>query len=191
MPPRKFDDDPGAWSLIDRQYLHRKPPWLVLRQDHLRLPSGREIREYWISEYPPWTNVVAVTPDDQVVMIRQYRPGLGAVHFEIPAGVIDAADSDHEAACRRELLEETGYGGGRWSPLVTLSANPALTTNLTYTFLAEGVTLQRPPSPEETEDIRVHLVPVAEVAGLIDGGEVSQALHASALLRYLLRRAER
>ena len=78
-----------------------------------------------------------------MVLIRQYRHGIGAVHFEIPAGTTDPEDTSLEAAARRELLEETGYGGGTWSPLMTLSANPALQNNLTYTFLAEGVTARR------------------------------------------------
>jgi 8-oxo-dGTP pyrophosphatase MutT (NUDIX family) len=187
--PRRFPDDPKPFELLDRKYLFRRPPWLVLRQDHLRLPTGGEIPEYWISEYPPWANVVAVTPDDQVVLVRQYRPGIGQVHFEIPAGVVDAADADPQTAAQRELAEETGYGGGRWSLLTTLSANPALQTNLTYTYLAEGVTPRADAAPELTEDLRVHLVPLAEIAGLIDTGDMVQALHVAPLLRYLLRRA--
>jgi 8-oxo-dGTP pyrophosphatase MutT (NUDIX family) len=187
--PRRFPDDPRPFELLGRTYLHRKPPWLVLRQDHLRLPSGREIPEYWISEFPPWANVVAITPRDEVVMIRQYRPGIGEVHFELPAGVVDPHDRDVETAARRELREETGYGGGTWSPLTTLSANPALTTNLTYTFLAEGVTPEVTAAPEATEDLRLHLVPLHDVPRLIDEGDMIQALHAAPLLRYLLRRA--
>jgi len=185
---RRYPDDPSPWTLVDRTYLFRRPPWLTLRQDHLRLPSGREIPEYWISEYPAWVNVVAVTPADQVVLIRQYRPGLGAVHFEIPAGVVDETDPSPEAAARRELLEETGYAGGRWSCLLTLSANPALQSNLTYSFLAEEVEAVAAPTHEATEDLRVLVVPLGDLPRLIDAGEIVQALHAAPLLRYLLRR---
>jgi 8-oxo-dGDP phosphatase len=187
--PRRFPDDPPPFTVLEREYLFRKPPWLVLRRDHLRLPSGREIPEYFISEFPPWANVVAVTPADELVLVRQYRPGIGAVHFEIPAGVVDPRDADPEAAARRELLEETGFGAGRWSPLMTMSANPALQNNLTYTYLAEGVTRQRQPDPDATEDLRVHLLPVSEAPALIDAGDMVQALHAAPLLRYLLGRA--
>jgi 8-oxo-dGTP pyrophosphatase MutT (NUDIX family) len=96
-----------------------------------------------------------------------------------------------EAAARRELLEETGFSGGTWSLLANLSANPALQNNMTATFLAEGVASTRPPAPELTEDLRVHLVKVSDAAALIDSGDMIQALHAAPLLRYLLKRSDR
>lgn len=185
--PRRFPDDPAPWQAFDTTYLHKRPPWLVLRQQRFRLPNGSEIANYWISEYPPWINVVAVTPDDHVIMLRQYRPGINDVHYEVPAGVAEVGE-DPESAARRELSEETGFGGGRWSVLTRLSANPALQDNLTTTYLAEGVTPLGAAKPEPTEDLRVHLVPVAKVASLIEDGEMIQALHVAPLLRYLLRR---
>jgi len=181
-----FDDDPGAWRVLNREYVAREP-WYTVRVDRVQLPSGTIIPKYWINEYPPWVNVVAVTGDDRVVLIRQYRHGIGAVHFEIPAGTTDPGDSSLESAARRELLEETGYGGGTWSLLMTLSANPALQNNLTYTFLAEGV-IAGPAAPDASEDIRVHLVPIAEVEALIEDGGFLQALHTAPLLKLLLRR---
>jgi 8-oxo-dGTP pyrophosphatase MutT (NUDIX family) len=188
---RKLADDPAPWTVVASRYLYQRPPWLTLRQDHLRLPSGREIPEYWISEFPPWVNVVAVTAAEEVILVRQYRPGIAAVHYEVPAGVVDGTDPDLEAAARRELAEETGYGGGRWSPLITLSANPALTTNLTHTFLAEDVEPLAEAAPEATEDLRVHRVPVGDIGALIEEGEMIQALHAAPLLLYLLRHSRR
>jgi len=181
-----FDDDPGPWRVLSREYLAREL-WYTVRVERVQLPSGTIIPKYWVSEYPPWVNVVAVTGDDRVVLIRQYRHGIGAVHFEIPAGTTDPEDTSLELAARRELLEETGYSGGTWSHLMTLSANPALQNNLTHTFLAEGVTAGAA-SPEESEDIRVHLVPLAEVERLIDGGGFLQALHAAPLMKLLLSR---
>ncbi len=183
---KTFDDDPRAWTVLAREYVAREP-WYTVRVDRVQLPSGTIIPKYWISEYPPWVNVVAVTADDRVVLIRQYRHGSAAVHFEIPAGTTDPADTALESAARRELLEETGYSGGTWSPLMTLSANPALQNNLTYTYLAQGVT-PGAASPDESEDIRVHLVPIAEIEALIDGGGFLQALHVAPLLRFLLQR---
>ena len=181
-----FDDDPGAWRVLTSEYLARET-WYTVRVDRVQLPSGAIIPKYWISEYPPWVNVVALTADDQVVLIRQYRHGIGAVHFELPAGTTDPGDPSLLTAAQRELAEETGYTGGRWSELMTLSANPALQNNLTYTFLAEGVT-PGAATPEESEDIRVHLVPLAEVEALIDNGGFVQALHTAPLLKLLLQR---
>jgi 8-oxo-dGTP pyrophosphatase MutT (NUDIX family) len=186
--PVKLPDDPLPWECLDQEYLFRRPPWLVLRHQRFRLPTGREIADYWISEYPPWVNVVAVTPNDEFVFVRQYRPGIGAVHYELPAGVVEEGEA-LEAAARRELLEETGFGGGTWSLLASLSANPALQNNMTTTFLAEGVESIRSSTPDQTEDLRVHLVKVSDAVSLIDSGEMIQALHVAPLLRYLLRRA--
>ena len=187
--PVKLPDDPLPWECLDQDYLFRRPPWLVLRHQRFRLPSGREIADYWISEYPPWVNVVAVTGSGEFVFIRQFRPGIGAVHYELPAGVVEEGEA-LDAAARRELLEETGFGGGRWSLLASLSANPALQNNMTTTFLAEGVERAREAAPEQTEDLRVHLVRVSDAVGLIDSGDMIQALHAAPLLRYLIKRKE-
>ncbi|HLK89348.1 MAG TPA: NUDIX hydrolase [Polyangia bacterium] len=187
MPDEKLPDDPGPWKVLTREYLSRKL-WYTVRVDRVELPNGTVIPEYWINEYPPWVNVVALTEKDEVVLIRQYRHGIGAVHWELPAGSTDPADKTMESAARRELAEETGYVGGRWSLLATLSANPALQNNLTYTFLAEGVTPGHA-SPEPSEEITVHLTPLAEVEALIDNGGFMQALHAAPLLKLLLQRA--
>ena len=78
---------------------------------------------------------------------------------------------------------------GRWSLLMTLSANPALTNNLTYTYLAEGVTVVGAADPEESEDLRVHLVPLREIGALLERGGMVQALHTAPLLKLLLERS--
>ncbi|HVV53252.1 MAG TPA: NUDIX hydrolase [Polyangia bacterium] len=185
--PDHLADDPGPWKVLTREYLAKKP-WYTVRVDRVELPNGTVIPEYWVNEYPPWVNVVALTEKDEVVLIRQYRHGIGAVHWEIPAGATDPEDRSMEEAARRELREETGYVGGRWSLLATLSANPALQNNLTYTFLAEGVT-PGPAAPEASEEITVHLTPLGEVEALIETGGFLQALHTTPLLKLLLRRA--
>jgi len=185
-----FPDDPKPWNVLSREYVAREF-WYTVRVDKVELPTGSVIEKYWVNEYRPWVNVVAVTKADEVVLIRQYRHGLEQVHYEIPAGTTDPGETALEPAARRELLEETGYGGGRWSPLVTLSANPALQDNLAHTFLAEDVVRLGEPHTEPGEDLRVHLVPVAELEALIDEGGFIQALHIAPLLKYLLGRRQR
>lgn len=188
--PLHLPDDPKPWKVLSSEYLSRKF-WYTVRVERVELPNGTVIPEYWVQEYVPWVNVVAVTTDGKVLLLRQYRHGVGQVHYEIPAGTTDPGETSLEAAARRELLEETGHGGGRWSPLMTLSANPALTNNLAHTFLAEDVVPLAAPDPGASEDLRLHPTPVDEVQALIDSGEMIQSLHVAPLMRFLLRRQAR
>lgn len=181
------ESDPAPWEVLGTEYLFRRP-WLTLRRDCVRVPTGAVIDEYYVWEYPPWVNVVAVTEDDQLVMVRQYRHGLSAVHYELPGGTVDLADADPLAAARRELLEETGFSGGEWSLLMTCSANPGTQNNLTHSFLASGVQLTAAPAPEESEDLRLCLVPFRDIRGIVEAGDVVQAQHLAPLLKYLLAR---
>jgi len=184
---RELPDDPLPWKVLDSTYVSRKF-WYTVRCDRVELPNGTVIPEYWVTEYLPWVNVVAVTTEGKVLMVRQYRHGSGTVSFEIPAGTTDAADPDVESAGKRELLEETGYGGGQWSPLMTLSANPGLQNTLAYTFLAEGVVPMQAANPGASEDLRLHIVPIDEIEGMIDRGDLIQSLHVAPLLKFLLKR---
>jgi 8-oxo-dGTP pyrophosphatase MutT (NUDIX family) len=184
---RTFPDDPKPWKVLSREYLARNF-WYTVRVEKVELPTGAVIPEYWVNEYLPWVNVVAVTADDEILLIRQYRHGLGQVHFELPAGTTDPGETSLEDAAKRELLEETGHGGGTWSLLTTLSANPALQNNLTYTFLAEGVVRMAEPHLDASEDLRLHPVSLAELDTLLEGDGFVQALHVAPLMKYLLRR---
>lgn len=179
--------DQKRWEVLSREYLIRRP-WLTARRDHVRLPSGHEIPDYYVLEYPDWVNVVARTVDGRFVFIRQYRHGIGQTRFELVAGVIDPADASPEAAARRELSEETGYGGGRWTLLATLAPNASTMNNTCYTFLAEDVELLGRPHPEASEDIDTHLLTEAEVRALLQGDEIRQALMAAPLWKYFATR---
>lgn len=100
------------WKVLTSEYLARKP-WFTVRHESLELPDGRRIPDYYVFEYPDWINVTAVTRDGRFVLIDQYRHGLGETSYEIPAGVTEPSDASPLDAAQRELMEETGYGGGR------------------------------------------------------------------------------
>ncbi|MEI8032230.1 MAG: NUDIX hydrolase [Chlorobiaceae bacterium] len=180
-------NDPGKWTTLSSEYLYTKP-WCTMRKDSVRIPNGRVIEDYYVWEYPPWNNVIAVTGDDRIVLIRQYRHGIGQVDYELPAGVHDNPGDSLLDSAKRELLEETGFGGGRWTPWMELSANPALQDNITYTFLAEGVEPVRDQHLDPTEEISVHLVSHEELARIVHEGEMIQSLHAAPVLKYLAHR---
>jgi len=175
-------NDERKWEIISSEYLIRRP-WLTARRDHVRLPTGAENPESYILEYPAWVNVIAITRKGEFVMIRQYRHGLGETRYELCAGVSEEGEDPIDSA-RRELLEETGYGGGEWQLWMTISANPSTTTNLTYCYLATNVELMSTQQLEETEDITVHLLTEKEVKALLVNDEIRQALMAAPLWKY-------
>ena len=172
----------GKWETLSSEYLFRRP-WLTVRHDKVRLPDGRVNPEYYVLEYPDWINVLAITEDGKFVFERQYRHGLGKTCYEIPAGVIEKGETPIEAA-RRELLEETGYGKGEWSPLMTISGNPSTTSNLTHCFLARGVRKISGQHLDATEDITVCLLDEAQVKDLLESDQIRQALMAAPLWKY-------
>ena len=130
-----MNDDIKPWETLQSEYYIQRP-WLTARKDTVKLPDGRVNDEYWILEYPSWINIIAVTDDDRYVMVRQYRHGLGIVSTELCAGVVEKNEEPLDAA-RRELAEETGYTGGRWSLNCVVCANPGSQNNLTYCYIAE------------------------------------------------------
>ena len=171
------------WKTLSSEYLFNRP-WLTVRRDSYELPDGRIVPEYYILEYPDWVNTLAITKDRKFVFVSQYRPGLKRNAYELCAGVSEKSDENMEAAARRELLEETGFGGGRWREYMVISANPSTTDNLTHCFLAEDVEPVGKVHQDATEDVRIHLLTLEEVRELLVSGAVKQATHLAPLWKY-------
>lgn len=170
------------WKVLESEHLMRRP-WLTVRRDKVLLPTGAINPEFYVLEYPDWVNVIAITDDGQFVMERQYRHGLGETCIELCAGVMEEGETPEQAA-RRELEEETGYVGGTWTQLMTISGNPSTTDNLTHCFIAQGVTYSGARHLDRTEDIEVVLMTPDEVYSLLLNDEMKQALMAAPLWRY-------
>lgn len=179
-----MEDKERRWQVLSSEYLFKRP-WLTARRDHVKLPTGAEIPEYYILEYPDWVNVIALTVDGKMVMIRQYRHGIGEARYEICAGVVEQGEDPLKAA-QRELYEETGYGGGEWQLFMTLSANASSHTNLIYCYLAVGVEPCSTQHLEETEDLTVHLLTSEEVKQLLLDDELRQATMIAPLGKYFM-----
>jgi len=177
-----------TWKLLDSHYIH-KGPWATLRVDKCEMPDGRIVNDYYVLEYPNWVNAVAITEDNKVLMVRQYRHAAGIVSLEIPGGVIDG-DEEPQAAMLRELLEETGYRFTDIELIATVYANPATANNHTYCYLAKGGKKVQGQNLDEHEELVVEEYTIAEVKQLLIDNKIPQALHCAGLFYGLMKLGE-
>lgn len=170
------------WEVIESEYVHQRP-WLTARREHVRLPTGAEIDEFYVLEYPEFCNVIAITKEGKFLLERQYRHAQHLTGYEIPAGCVEPGEDPMEAA-KRELYEETGYAGGEWSHFMTVSPNAGACTNQSYTYLAIGVEPVSSQHLEASEDIKVVLMDQEEVIRMLRNDEFHQAMMAAPLWKY-------
>jgi 8-oxo-dGTP pyrophosphatase MutT (NUDIX family) len=167
-----------AWTLLGSRDVADYRIFRI-RHDLYRFePSGQE-RDFVVMDSPDWVNVIPITEDGQVVLIRQYRHGIRAATLEIPGGIIDRGEAP-EAAAARELREETGYVAARIRPLGRTRPNPAIQNNFQYSYVAEGCRKTAQPSLDPFEHVEVLLRPLESIAELIRREEISNALVATA-----------
>ena len=138
-------------------------------------PTGGEPRPFYVIDAPDWINVIPLTEQDDVLMLRQFRFGIGADTLEIPGGMCDPGETPEQAA-RRELREETGYVASEWVELGWVHPNPPVQNNRCHTFLARGLVRDGEPQPDANERFEQVVVPRAEVADRIADGTITHAL---------------
>ncbi len=178
----KRSDKDMMWKTLRSEYLIRRP-WLTARRDMVELPDGRIHNEYYVLEYPTWINVIAETSDGRLILERQYRHAAGIISTEICAGVVEADEAPLDAA-KRELMEETGFGGGEWSELMTIYPNPSTMTNECHCFLARGVEKLGGQHLDSTEDLDVFLANKHEVLEMLEQGVFKQSMMVAPLWKY-------
>jgi ADP-ribose pyrophosphatase len=154
---------------------------LHVRREHDRLPDGRRVSFHAV-RVPAVAYILPLLDDGRVVLLRQYRPVVRAELWELPAGTIEAGESP-EACARRELVEEAGYEAGRLEPLGEALADPGLTDERIFLFVARDL---RPVTrgPDADEHIEVLPVALAEAYRLVDAGEILDAGTLIALYRF-------
>lgn len=173
------------WKILSSTYVH-KGPWATLRADKCQMPDGREVPEYFVLEYPDWVNAVAITEDNKVLIVKQYRHAAAVISTEIPGGVIDAGELPINAA-RRELLEETGYRFDDLELMATVHPNPATANNVTHLYLARGGKKVAGQNLDAHEELIVEELTIDEVKVLLLNNTITQSLHCTALFFALVK----
>jgi 8-oxo-dGTP pyrophosphatase MutT (NUDIX family) len=132
-------------------------------------------------------HVVALTPSDEVVLVRQFRAGSGRDSLETPGGLVEEGEDPLEAG-PRELLEETGYAGDAPAFLGTVWSNPAITTSRSTTILVRNARKVAEPTLDPTEELQIELIPCREISKMIQDGRIDHALVVVGLLQWLNQR---
>jgi len=178
------------WRIVSSEERGRYPIFSV-RVDRSVSPETGSERDWTILETNDWVNVIPITPEGKIVLIRQYRAGTDRYTIEIPGGGIDRGDEDAEAAARRELREETGYRAARFTHIGTVEPNPAFQTNRCHTFLARGAIPDGAQALEPGEEIDVFEADEPEVGRMLREGEITHALVVAAFFWYERLRGDR
>lgn len=148
----------------------------TIRRDRSRFSRDEAEHEFHVLESTDWVNIIPVTPAREVVLVRQFRHGIGDCTLEIPGGMVDAGDPSPMVAARREMIEESGYDTDRVEALGSIHPNPAIQSNVCHSFVAWDVERRHDTHFDTTEETEVVLVPLASVPDLIRGGEITHAL---------------
>jgi 8-oxo-dGTP pyrophosphatase MutT (NUDIX family) len=138
-------------------------------------PRTGAIKRFSLIECVDWVNVIALTPDDHVVLIRQHRAGTNTVCLEIPGGMVDEGEAPAIAAAR-ELEEETGYTAATWRPLGISAPNPAIQSNRLHSYLALDARPTTATRHDTSEVIAIETAPLSEVRTMLRDGRIDHAL---------------
>jgi 8-oxo-dGTP pyrophosphatase MutT (NUDIX family) len=169
------------WKVLSRRAVVRNRH-LDLDAEVVETSAGAVLDPYWVMSYPDWVLVVTLTPEDRLVLVRQWRQGAKAWVIEPPGGVMDAGDADPCATAARELREETGYAAARLRLVGSIWSDPAHNTNRIHVVLAEGAVPAGEHDRDAGEELETLTMPVAEVVAGVTRGLFVHAMHLGGLL---------
>jgi 8-oxo-dGTP pyrophosphatase MutT (NUDIX family) len=171
------------WEVLESAYSFQSP-WLKVRRDHIKMPSGHELPDFYVAELNDWVNVIAVTMDGLILIEEQYRHGIKQVCYELPAGAVEPGEDPLQSA-QRELVEETGYSGGEWIPYGISVPNASGCSTRCYSFLALGVERKQMLNTDPSEEIKLHLLSKSELNEMLISGLILEGVMQAPLWRYL------
>ena len=156
-------------------------PWITVREDDVITPGGKP-GIYGVVETRIATGVVALTDDNEIYLVGQYRYPVDEYSWEIPEGGSEL-DEDPMLTAKRELREETGIEAESWEqPGGEVHLSNCFSSERGFLYLARGLR-QGPAEPDHTEELQVRKVPFAECLAMVDRGEIKDSLTIIAVLR--------
>jgi ADP-ribose pyrophosphatase len=167
------------WTIISSRVVV-KTPHLHLRSDTVRLPDGSTVEDYFVQESRGYSVIFALTVDGQIVLVRQYKHGLGKVILELPAGGIDPGE-EPSACAARELAEETGYTGDAPEFIASFATNPTGSTGRFHLYLIRNAKRTTEQHLDATEQIEVVLTDLASLLASARGGEIDVNTHITSI----------
>jgi ADP-ribose pyrophosphatase len=183
------EDHPAGWRIVESEIVIQTPH-LRLRRDEIELPSGKRVGNYYVRESRGFAIAFAITPDERVVLVRQYKHGIGRSVLELPAGAIDEGELPEECA-RRELTEETGYvAAGPLEHAGTFVYDPTSSTTYYHLYVAHGAELRAEQRFDDTEEIEVELATFAQLRDFVRDGTLEVGAHVASVY-YVLDRLGR
>ncbi|HEX3015969.1 MAG TPA: NUDIX hydrolase [Desulfobacteria bacterium] len=175
----------NKWKTLNSQ-IKFSSPFLKLVADHCAHQENGTNHTFYRLELRDWVNIVPITPQGEVIMVRQYRWGCGCETLEVPGGTLDSLEEQPLAGVKRELKEETGFDCDEIVHLGSVAVNPAMQDNHCHFFLALNVDRQGEQELDETEDISLELIPLDKIIPLILDGTIRHSLAIQSLLYALL-----
>jgi 8-oxo-dGTP pyrophosphatase MutT (NUDIX family) len=172
---------PTGWSVTASEIVI-ETPHLRLRRDQIELPDGKRVGNYYVRESRGFTIVFALTSDERVVLVRQYKHGIGQTLLELPAGAIDPGEVPFDCAMR-ELREETGYlcAPGNLENLGSYVYDPTSSTTRYHLFLARDVVGTGVQDLDETEDIAIEYASLDELRAMVRDGRIIVSAHIASI----------
>jgi len=146
-----------------------------VRKDVVVNPRNGSTHDMFVLEQPDWVNIIPLTPQEQVILVQQWRHGTRSVHLETPGGLMDPHETPEQCA-RRELLEETGYEADEIIRIGTVHPNPAIQGNLQHYLLATRCRKVADLKLDHAEDIAVRLAPLSDIPRMIRAGEITHGI---------------
>lgn len=170
------------WTILsDRTVYHMGT--VEMHEEICQHPTKGFQAPFFRFHFLDWVNIVPVTPEGNVVLVRQFRKGVHDLTLEIPGGTMDPGETDHGEAAKREMMEETGYTAERMTYMGWVHANPAIQNNRCHFYLAENARLTHETQWDKWEELEILQIPWSEIPKRIDAGEITHSLGVLGLMK--------